>query len=61
MVVMNRKGEVLLVWKEDQQVHWAVYTPEGKRTSAKGTAGRSPSSHKPTAFVGADDVFYHVF
>jgi hypothetical protein len=59
--LMNRKGEVLLVWKEDQQVHWAIYTPEGKRAGATGTAGRSPGSNKPTAFVGADDVFYLVF
>jgi hypothetical protein len=41
--------------------HRAIYTPEGKRTSAKGTADRSPDSNKPTAFVGADDVFYLVF
>jgi len=61
MVLMNRKGEVLLVWKEAQHVHWAIYTQEGKPTGEKGTAGQLRGTHKPTAFVGADDEFYLVF
>ena len=59
--LMNRKGEVLLVWKEGQQVNWAIYTQKGKLAGESGIAGRLPGSNKPTAFVGADDVFYVVF
>jgi hypothetical protein len=52
---------VLLLWKEGQQVKWAIYTLEGKSTSERGTAGRLSGKNKPTAFVGTDDVFYVVF
>jgi hypothetical protein len=61
LALMNRKGEVLLLWKEGPQVNWAVYTQEGELTSAKGTAGRLSGKNKPTAFVGTDGVFYLVF
>jgi hypothetical protein len=61
LVLMNRKGEVLLVWKEGQQVSWAIYTAEGRLASQRGTAGTPPGNNKPTAFVGAGDVFYLVF
>src|SRR5438552_4033504 len=48
MILMNRKGEVLLVWKEGQQVNWAIYTQDGKLTGAKGAVGRLPGTNKPT-------------
>jgi hypothetical protein len=60
-VLRNRKGEVLLVWTEGQQVCYATYTQEGKLVGRRNTVGRTPGNNKPTAFVGADDVFYVVF
>src|SRR4051794_1672309 len=61
IVLTNRKGELFLAWKEDEQVKWAIYTQEGKPTGKKGTAGRLPGANKPTGFVGPDDAFYLVF
>jgi hypothetical protein len=61
IVLMNRKCEVFLVWKEDELVKGAIYTQEGKLTREKGTVGRLPGANKPTAFVGPDDTFYLVF
>ena|SRR6516165_5608091 len=61
IVLMNRKGEVFLAWKEDAQIKWAIYTQEGKPTGEKSVAGDFPGANKPTAFVGPDDVFYLVF
>jgi hypothetical protein len=61
IVLMNHKGEVLLVWKEDERVNWAIYTQDGKLTGEIGNAGRLPGGHKPTAFVAADDTFCIVF
>ena len=61
IVLVNRKGDVFLAWKEDQQVKWAIYTQEGELTSEQGTAGRSPGTNKPAAFVEPDDAFYLVF
>jgi hypothetical protein len=60
MVLSNRKGEVLLIWLEDQQLKWAIYNKDGKLVGKKG-AGPVPGNNKPTAFVGPDDVFYIVF
>src|SRR5687767_13650272 len=61
VALANRKGEVLLVWKEGTQVVWALYTADGKPTGTGGKAGSLPGPNKPTAFVGADDQFYVVF
>ena len=59
--LINRKGEVLLLWKEDEQVKWTTYSQGSRPTDDKGSAGRLSGPNKPTAFVGADDVFYIVF
>jgi hypothetical protein len=61
IALMNRKGEVLLVWKEGDLVNWAIYTQDGKLAGGKGNAGRLPGTNKPTAFVDPDGVFYIVF
>jgi hypothetical protein len=61
IALRNRKGDVLLVWKEGELVNWAIYTQDGKLASDKGNAGRLPGTNKPTAFVGPDGVFYIVF
>src|SRR5262245_53351265 len=61
VAVANRKGQVLLVWKDGAQVSWALYTQEGKAAGVRGRAGSLPGPNKPTAFVGADDQFYVVF
>jgi len=59
-VLINRKGEVLLIWKQGAQVRWARYTVDGKFTGASGTVGELPGRNKPTAFIGADDNLYIV-
>lgn len=61
VALANRKGEVLFVWKEGDQVSWALYTLDGKPTGVGGRAGSLPGPNKPTAFVGSDDQFYIVF
>ncbi len=61
VALANRKGEVLLVWKEGAQVSWALYTKDGKPAGAGGRAGALPGPNKPTAFVGSDDQSYIVF
>ncbi|MBI3922997.1 MAG: exo-alpha-sialidase, partial [Armatimonadetes bacterium] len=61
VLLVNRKKEVLLVWKSRQEVNWALYTLDGKLTDQRGTAGTLPGRNKPTAFVGSDDNFYVVF
>jgi hypothetical protein len=61
VAVANGKGEVLLVWKAGRDVRWALFTPDGKFTGERGTAGQLPGDNKPTAFVGADGGFYIVF
>lgn|SRR5262245_41679813 len=61
IALSNRKGEVLLVWKQNQQVHWAVYQQDGSFTGQQGQAGELPGRNKPAAFVGADDRFFVVF
>lgn len=61
VALANRKGEVLLVWKEGTQVVWALYAADSKPTGSSGRAGPLPGPNKPTAFVGSDDQFYVVF
>lgn len=61
LAVMNQKGDVLFVWKEGQQVSWAIYDRTGKPTKDQGQAGQLAGPHKPTAFVGADDRFVIVY
>ncbi|NCO34991.1 MAG: exo-alpha-sialidase [Armatimonadetes bacterium] len=61
LILANGRKEVLLVWKQQDKVKWAVYTADGKLTDQQGTAGQQPSRSKPTAFVGSDDSFYIVF
>lgn len=61
IALVNRKGEVLLVWKQGQEVHWARYSLEGKYTGERGRAGELPGRNKHTAFVGSDGHFYLVF
>ena len=39
-------------------VKWAVYNANGTFTGLQGTAGRTFSGTKATAFVGTDDNFY---
>lgn len=61
LALMNQKGEVLFVWKEGQQISWAIYDKAGKPTKDQGQAGTLAGTHKPTAFVGSDDRFYVVW
>ena len=61
IALTNRKGELLLVWKEGEQVNRATYSQDGKLAGDRGNAGRLPGPNKPTAFVGPDGVFYILF
>ncbi len=61
LALANKKGEVLLAWKQGRQVKWTIYTMDGKPTRERGTAGELPGRNKPAAFVGSDDDFYIVF
>ena len=61
LALTNSKGEVVLVYKDGQEVTWALYTAEGKLDGKAGKAGQLPGSNKVTAFVGADDNFYLVY
>ena len=61
IALANRKGDVVLVWKQGQRVQWARYTMDGKFTGERGQGGDLPWRNKPTAFVGLDDQFYVVF
>lgn len=60
LILTNRKREVLLVWKQNTELHWARYGMDGKFTGEKGTVGAMPGKDKATAFIGADDKFYVV-
>jgi hypothetical protein len=61
IVLANRKGDVLLVWKENQRVLWAVYALDGTFTGQRGQGDELPRRNKPTAYVRTDDNFYVVF
>ena len=61
IVLASRKGEVVLVWKQEKRVQWAVSTMAGKFTGQHGQGGELPWRNKPTAFVGLDDNFYIVY
>jgi hypothetical protein len=61
VALMNQRGEVMLVWKEGEQVKWAIYSQEDKHITDSATAGVLPGKNKPTAFLGPDDRFYIVF
>jgi hypothetical protein len=61
VAVANQQGEVLLVWKQGKAVHWALYHADGRFTGQRGKAGELPGTNKPTAVIGADNVFYVVF
>lgn len=60
MIVANHKDEVVLLWKQNAQLHWATYAMNGKFSGAQGIVGAMPSKDKATAFVGADRKFYVV-
>ncbi len=61
IAVANGRGEVVLVWKEADEVRWALYGADGAFSGKQGKAGRHPGSNKPTAFVGTNDEFFIVF
>ncbi len=61
----NHAGQVLFLWQvgpmsvyDSATVKWAVYNANGTFTGLQGTAGRTFSGTKATAFVGTDDNFY---
>jgi hypothetical protein len=60
LVLANRAGEVLLVWKQGSGVNWASYDRNGRFTGRQGTAGEQAGGNKPAAFVGTDDRFHIV-
>jgi hypothetical protein len=60
-VVMNAKGNVAIVWKENMDVIWAIYGADGKLMGEKTVAGKLTGRSKPNAFVGTDNNFYVVF
>jgi len=61
IVLANGKGEVLLVWKENRRVMWALYTMDGQFTGKRGRGDELPWRNKPTAVVGLHDHFYVAF
>src|SRR5260370_33437753 len=61
IVLANRKGEVLLVWKQGKRIEWALYSLDGKFTGKRGQGEDLPLRNKPTAFVGLNDHFYVVY
>jgi hypothetical protein len=58
LVIANRRGDVLLVWKEGRRVNWAGYDRRGRLTGERGTAGETSARDRPMAFVGKDERFH---
>src|SRR5437867_2437820 len=61
IALRNQKGEVLLVYKDDQAVRYALYGSDGQVIGTPGLAGTLPGTNKVTAFVTAEGEFYVVF
>lgn len=60
-ILVNSKEQILLVWKQERNVRWALYNTEGKPTGEEGTVGELKGMAKPAAFLGKNDRFYIVF
>lgn len=61
IALWNKKGEVLLVYKDDQAVRYALYGSDGQPIGTAGLAGTLPGTNKVTAFVTPEGDFYVVF
>ena len=61
LVLVHPRDEILLVWVQKKQVHWARYGLDGKFTGAQGQAGTLSSGGKPAGFVDTDGNFTLVF
>lgn len=60
LILTNPKHEVLLVWRQNTELHWARYALDGKFTGEQGSLGTMPGKDKAAAFLGADGKFYVV-
>lgn len=59
-LIVTQRKDVLLLWKQGGNLHWARYTMAGKFTGEQGIVAALPGKDKATAFVGADGKLYVV-